>query len=167
MREWDRLVLGPYILPGLARVWVVAAVDVDVSKQKDKLGKPKEPTLTDNGPDPTTIKATVEVFTKKDWEDLTRILPQIKPKKNSTERPAFDITHPAAALLGLQKVIVKGVSVPPPEAQSLTVEITMQEWFPATALPKPVLSSGGRPKADKNANFDNVPTVSPGKNLKK
>lgn len=166
IRQWDKLVLGGVVWPGLCKIWPVKELAVDVSKQKDSKGKPKSPTLTDNGYNPSKVKAVVQVWEQKDWERLEVILGQCAPKQGSTVRDAYVIIHPATTLLGIKSVIITGVSVNPPEEQTLSIELTLLEYFPETAPPataKKVHSSGG-PLNEKDFT---VAPVAPGGQLKK
>lgn len=168
VRDWDKLRLGEYTFPGLARVWSTKKLDVDINKEHttDKAGtvKPKEPSLTDNGRQPGTLKAQIEVWDPKDWEKLQIILKAVWPTKELTDRDAYNISHPSPALVGIDKVLVTEIVVPPPMEQSLVVELTLLEFFHLRSRQQKKTHS-----TDSNAppDADKVPPVDPGKNLKK
>jgi hypothetical protein len=132
IRQWDKLVLGGVVLPGVWTVDARIALDIDIAKQKGSL-----PTLTDNGYRPAQIKAVGKVWTKDQWDELQELLPEILPSKRSTVRDSFDISHPATSLIGVKSVIItEAVPKHPDNEQTFALELTMMEWFPETAIEK-------------------------------
>lgn len=134
---WDKLIMGGVTWPGVCKIDPVTELEIDVAKQKKKgeeVGK--DATLTDKGYKPATVKATIQIWDREDWEELEKILPKFAPKKTSTVRDAFDIYHPSAALLGIDTVVVQSVSIHHPEEQTLIVEMQLLQYFPETAIEK-------------------------------
>lgn len=115
-------------------MWSTKNLDVDINKEHvtETSGtiKNKDPSLTDNGRQPGTLKAQIEVWDPKDWDTLQTVLKAVWPTKELTERDAYDISHPSPDLVGIKKVIVTNIVVPPPMEQSLVVELSLLEFFP-------------------------------------
>lgn len=185
IRVWDKLILGGVVFPGLCRIsGSGVGAGVDVAKYQVKAPSGTDPaqfdiTLTDKGYNPGTLRATIEVWDVDQWEDFKETLPQFSPRtgtkygsglagsqaafaKNAKVkgRDAFDIVHPATALLGIDSVIVLNVSVPEVMDQTLVTVIDMMQYFPATGIRN--LRSGG---AAATASDAAVPK--PGGNIKK
>ncbi len=127
-------------------------------------------TLTDNGYAPGDVNAIVQIWTQEQWEDLQETLPKFSPRSGNQQgssignsnprlsvlpvsnpnaksiaakgRDAFDIVHPATALLGIDSVIVKRIRLLPISEQTLFVQLEMLQYFPQTGR-KLTHSSGG------------------------
>ena len=87
--------------------------------------------LQPKGYNPATVSATGEIWTANDWQTLKTYLPNISPKKGNTAQPiAWNINHPMCALLGIDQVIVTDISAPRIVDQTLTIQISMLQYFP-------------------------------------
>jgi hypothetical protein len=166
LRPWDQLQLGTVILPGLWQVTPAAKISFDVAKQNTNIANPTAPpkfriTITDKGYEPAQVKARGAIWTLEDWNVLQKVLPQIAPKKTTSTRSAWDIVHPATKLLGIDQVIINGVTVNPPVNQTLIVDIDMTQYFPQTKIF--ILHSSGGPL--KQSDFTVAP-VKAGDNIK-
>lgn len=197
LRVWDQLTLGGITFPGLWMLEANSKLEITPNKYLLKAARGTTPaqyqiTLSDQGYVPSTIKATGQIWTKEQWEDLEETLPKFTPrsgnkqgsqigtseadvgesagalslspnakrKPNVKGRDAFEIIHPACALLGLDAVIVTEVILPPIVGQTLTVQMNMIQYFPQTGK-RNLYSSGGDLSPE---DFD-VPPVDPDKNL--
>lgn len=181
IRVWDKLTLGGVTWPGLCRITCGVGLDIDVAKWLEREAQGTSPaqfqiTLTDKGYLPGTLRATIEVWEVDQWEDLKETLPQFSPRSGQKYsagpgaavartsqvrgRDAFDIIHPATALLGIDSVIVKHITIPEIVNQTLTVQMDMLQYFPATGVRN--LRTGGAAATAADAQ---VPQ--PGKNLKR
>lgn len=144
MRPWDGLALGGnganLNFPGLWQLEPKVGIGFEVTKRLLNPGgaskNPPDPpqfriTLTPKGYNPATINATGEIWTANDWKTLKSYLPQISPKKVNTAQPvAWNLTHPGCNLLGIDQVIITDISMPRIVDQTLTIQISMLQYFP-------------------------------------
>lgn len=147
IRPWDKLVLGKDVWPGILQKFTpVASLGYDVSKFMVSFNSTDGPSykvrITDKGYEPALIQATLQIWTVEQYADLKLLLPLYSPKTTSKTRTAYDITHPACALLGVKSVILTKVSVPLPVAQTLLIDFDMVQWFEGTPF-KTTRPSGG------------------------
>lgn len=137
--DWDKLYLGNFLSawPGLCQVEPAVMLNTDTVHytEPQTLESPvKQQTqkilIVDKGYEPAKIRATLAVWTRFQWIDLKSRISEVSPKTTNRLRPAYYINHPATDLLGIKQVLIDGIVVRPPEAQTLYVEIFMTEWFP-------------------------------------
>lgn len=182
IRIWDKLTLGGITFPGIAGVECSVGLDLEVAKYQTRLPAGTQPAqfqigLVDKGYAPGDVRAFIQVWTLDQWEDLKETLPKFSPRSgdkqgsalggtpnnpsaktaNAKGRDAFDISHPATALLGISSVIVKKISLPMIMDQTLIVTMDMIQYFPQAGV-RVLHSSGGAINA---ADFD---TPAPGRN---
>lgn len=127
-------------------------------------------TLTDRGYEPGTVRAEVEIWDADQWEDLKETLPKFTPRTgdfqgsdivgatsadgtvtnqaakrsdNIKGRDAFDIVHPTTRLLGVDSVVIKGISVPHVENGCLKFTIDMIEYFEPSSYPRTLHGGAG------------------------
>ncbi len=159
---WDKLKLGGVVFPGLCQIAPEVSCETDIAKWLKKLATKTTPaefiiTLTDKGYVPGIVRATIMVWEEDQWEDLKETLPQFSPRKKAftaladdatatrtkgAGRDAFDITHPATALLGIDSVIVTKVGLPQLIDQTLYVDMSFMQYYPQTGH-RVLHSSGG------------------------
>jgi hypothetical protein len=152
---WDTLYLGGELWPGVSNVEASSERGVNVAKPRDRS---KDPTLTDNGYEPGSIKVTIKIWTEEQWEKLNEIVPRFSPRKSSTVRTPLELWHPATAILGIDTVFVKTIGVVPPQSnQILTFNMALMQWFPTTSRGRSVGRSDGGPlnQADFEVNEPN------------
>jgi hypothetical protein len=158
LRPWDKLVLGgngaSWTFPGLWQLEPKVSIGFDVAKILTNAGNsaatPPQPPefdirLTPKGYDPATINVTGEIWTAADWQTLKSLLPQVSPCKGNTSAPrAFDLTHPACNLLGIDQIIITSVGFPRIVDQTLTIQMTFLQYFPQGPIfINPYAHSGG------------------------
>lgn len=147
VRPWDKLILGGDVWPGiLAQFTPEVSLGYDVSKFMTSFNSTDGPSykirITDKGYDPAKIKAVLQLWDIDQWEDAKILLPKYSPKTTSKTRTAYDIIHPACALLGIKSVIITRISPPMPVGQTLLLEMDMVQWFEGTPF-KTTRPSGG------------------------
>lgn len=174
IRVWDKLTLGGITFPGLCKIETGTSLELDVAKFIKKGQSATDPPiynirLTDRGYAPGDVRAMIAIWEQDQWEDMKETLPKFSPRTGSDDkgkpngpsgpvatraksqqqqnlagRDAFDIVHPATALLGISSVLVRGVRILPIEEQTLVVVMDMIQYFPTrTDWPRPVHTSGG------------------------
>ena len=148
IREWDKLILGDVTWPGLCTFEPSISMGVDVAKLNTnpnaKDDPPKfEARLVDKGYNPGDLRAIVSVWEQDQWEDLKETMRIFRPSPSGKITDAYDILHPATALLGITTVIIIGIAVRHPINQTLSVELTMKQWFPR--LPHKTTRPNGGP----------------------
>ncbi len=129
--EWDRLVLGPYVMPGVWDIDFACRRAIDVKKSKGKDGA----SFTDEGYEPPLLELIGKVATSAQWTELQAIIPKLHPKQKGKGRDLYTIQHPKVQLLGIATVYVTQVKAPSLDRGILTVVINAIEWV---AVPKPV-----------------------------
>jgi hypothetical protein len=156
IRAWDKLTLGGITFPGIVRLSTGVNITLEPNKVQTKAASGDKPaqfaiSLADRGYNAAKVRATIEVWTKEQWEDLEETLPKFTPRTGEKQgssiggtannpnaqrtkgikgRDAFDIVHPATALLGITAVIVEAVSLPEIVDQTLVVTLDMLQYFP-------------------------------------
>ncbi len=185
IRIWDKLTLGGITFPGICGIECSVGLDVDIAKYQTRLPSGTSPAqfligLVDKGYSPGKVRAILQIWEQDQWEDLKETLPKFSPRSgdkqgssfggtpnnpsaktaNAKGRDAFDIAHPATALLGIASVIVTNITLPMVIDQTLYVQMDMLQYFPQAGV-RVLHSSGGALNAK---DFD---TPSPGGNAVK
>lgn len=167
VRVWDKLTLGGITFPGLCSLQTSVGLDLEVAKYQLAPPSGSNPakfqiSLTDKGYAPGSVQAIVQIWDQDQWEDMKETLPKFSPRSGAKTsgplgapginqksallsakgRDAFDIAHPATALLGIDAVIINRVSVMPIVEQTLFVQLEMTQYFPQTGQ-RVLHSSGG------------------------
>jgi hypothetical protein len=144
----------------------LASVTAFPSKRVDKKKPPgyDGATVIVQGYDPRDVDINVTVWTEPQYRRLAEMLrtlwpPVKKPSDPDYFRAAFDIQHPALALLRIVKVMIVAVSTldPGPVAGAMTCKIKCWEWMP----PKEVKKKG---KVERPANAPVTPAMQTAKN---
>lgn len=143
--DWDTLILGGTVWPG---IWELSgdgvSRDIDVKKSKGS----DTATLKDEGYQNAKFTATGTIWTAEQFSELQAILPEIHPRRKGGDRQALQIVHPAANLLGIDSVYLKGIKMPAldgPKGGPMTIVLDLIEWVPKPVVPKN--TSGGCGKA--------------------
>ena len=127
---WDRVKLGPYVLPG---TWTVGGgVDrrIDVKKSKGADGA----RFRDQGYLPAPITLTGTLIGATDWNEMGQALKGLTPRKRGVSLDPLAVEHPAFTMLGITNVLVKKVSAPQLNGGQIRISIDVLEWF---SKPKP------------------------------
>lgn len=148
---WDILYMGGEVWPGVWKIEADRSLKLEVVNQSAAApSKITDPTITDKGYQPATVKAVGQIWDKESWTFIKQLIPNFIPFGNGATRNAYDISHPALYLMGISSVIVTKIRIPPVANQILVVEIDMLEWFPATVVPAgaKALFGNGSPAGD-------------------
>lgn len=141
LRLWDQLSLDGNLFPGLAQVEPDTQYGFDTGTTKTPESKPDDPRfktwLTFRGYKAATIKANIMIWDPVDWAVFQNIMNKIRPKKDTLRLTPMSISHPSCDLLGIDKVSIVGVGVPQIVEQTLTVKLSMIQWF----APMPILDT--------------------------
>ncbi len=146
--EWERCQLGPFHLPGLARVVITKPAErkIDV-KSPDGKSKAK---LTVKGWEPAEVEIQLLFWTPAHWAEWRAIRPQLRDPTDRKESDPFEIVHPVTYDAGIGAVLVKNIGGL--EDGSIrgtkTVKIPTIEWVAeakttGTGTPKGAKTSGG------------------------
>lgn len=129
---WDKLILGNNVMPGVwAVVSGVAELEIDSKKTKGKDRARVKPL----GLLPPKIQAKGQLVTRADWEALQKIMPDLQPRKPGGPKFALKIYHPAAAIIGVNMVIVERFRSPEINNGICEITIDLVDW---TEEPKKV-----------------------------
>jgi len=132
--DWDRLVLGGNLMPGVWDIDFPSTRNMDVKKAKGKDGA----RFKDEGYDPARIELIGKLTSRDHFKELARILSDIHPKKKGAARAVLGIDHPKARLLGIVSVYVIELRSPKLERGLMTMTIRALEYVdkPATVKPR-------------------------------
>jgi hypothetical protein len=128
---WNRVQLGPYVLPGICTITGLAVgQDLDVKKQKGQDGAVME----DNGLEPAKFNIEVQI-NEELWPMFQEILPRIDPRRAGASRSPLEIVHPLPNILDIREIVIKRVVPTSPTAsRGMKWVFECLQWFPA---PKP------------------------------
>jgi hypothetical protein len=161
---WDSLYLAGAALPGVWSIEAESSHDFFADKYPtNETGNSAFDTyqikIVDKGLNPSTIQAVGRIWTVGQWLLLKKQLPLYWPKKINATRVFYKISHPMAQVLGVDSVFVDRVRLLPPVDQTLFVNISMTEAYPAAQQTKTL---GGASQADL---FGAAPSPNVGANL--
>lgn len=138
LRLWDQLFLDGVAFPGLCQLEGGVKINFDTPTVKDPNSAPTDPRyinkLLYKGFDPGRITANLLIFDPFDWADFQDVFARFVPQKTTTLQRPFGIRHPTAEFLKISKVSIVGVSVPQIVEQTLTVRLSLVQWFPPAPL---------------------------------
>lgn len=150
---WGRCTLGPYLLPGLAKVVPSSGRKLDIKPIPGSDGG----NTTDKGYEGGRVTIDLVMWLKAHRDALLEIIPNIHPRKAGKKRDAYDITHPSASIHGIRSVMVEKIKGPVEGSIPGTKELTIEcvEWMPTpkaarsvTATPKAATAAGPPPADD-------------------
>lgn len=126
---WDRIKLGPYVLPGTWTVPGAVGRRVDVKKGKGSDGA----RFRDQGYDPGEFSLNGELIGATDWNEMVKIAKILTPRNRGVAMEPVAVEHPAFTFLGITNVFVTKVHAPTLDGGKIRCVINVLEW-----LPKPV-----------------------------
>jgi len=111
--EFDRVVLGGVVLPGVWRCDFEVARDLDVKKAKGVDGARFE----DNGYEPTPITLSGAFVSREDWVLYQDAIGQLHPRifkstARNKERSVLTLEHPNATIFGIREVYLIAIAAP-------------------------------------------------------
>lgn len=126
---WDRVKLGPYLLPGTWTVGGGVRRRVDIKKSKGADGA----RFRDQGYLPGEIPLNGELLGATEWNEMVRIAKVLTPRKRGVSLEPLAAEHPAFTLLGITNVLVVDVRAPRLDGGKIICSISVVEW---TSRPK-------------------------------
>jgi hypothetical protein len=143
--QWDLCRLGPYLLPGLARVKPSTGRKIDMTSPPGSDGG----NLTDKGYEGGTIEIELTMWLKEHRDQIMQILPALEPKQKTKDKKPWDIAHASTAMRQIKSVYIRKIDGPVLGSIKGTKVITFHcvEWFPpvkkstASKTTKPTKSS--------------------------
>lgn len=138
--QWDTLMLGGQLIPGVARLDINMGSGLDVQKPT----RGKNASIADDGTPPAELTITV---TLADADEATRFSSAIlllRPTAKSASLDPLEIVHPLAQMWDISAVSIGSISSPSPTSGgSLVVTIRAVQWAPA---PTPARKPAPTPK---------------------
>lgn len=141
--EWDSLLLGDVILPGVVtNVDIGHEVDIDVGKAQGNSGAP----TTVKGRQPRPIKITFKMWKQDDWLSWQEDMKSLGIFGKTQSFQPYAIQHPATLAYGVDNVLIKGSSFTyPSPIEGMTVTIDCLEFI----KPLPIKQSNTAKKSTK------------------
>ena len=135
--DWDTLVMGSAIWPGVPVVDVECERDLDVKVTSGSDGA----TLTDKGYKPAQVTITLTIASREEWLDLLAKLPTIHPRRKGGTREPVAIEHPATLSVGVTQIYIQKITAPKVDRKTKLITIVFHaiEWLPK---PKPANGVG-------------------------
>lgn len=119
---YDLALFGSTQVPGVVEVSVTAERGLDEQKAAGRHGA----TLIFRGRKPVRAEMRVRLWTPEQWTAMQTLLGEIYPQGGTGTPKAFDVTHPALALLKVGQMAVVSVSAPKPTGTPGEREIVIQ-----------------------------------------
>lgn len=123
--DWDQLILGKFLLPGVAKVSIKRGRKFDKKSAKGRNGA----TITDGGGEGAEVTIELSMTTAEQWDAWADAMAVLDPTKAAPQ--AFDIYHPQAEAFQVKSVMIEYISADAPSNGIYTVKIKCAEWFPA------------------------------------
>lgn len=98
IRVWDQLTLGGITFPGLCMIEAGTKLEIIPNKYLQKEARGTTPaqyqiSLSDKGYAPGRVKATIQIWTKEQWEDLEETLPKFTPRWGTKQGSGIGTTQ--------------------------------------------------------------------------
>ncbi len=130
---WDRVKLGPFVLPG---TWTVTgAIErlVDVKKSKGKDGA----RFKDQGYEPAALTLVGETIGATDFNIMVDVYKILTPRNRGVSLEPIAAEHPSLTILGITNVLVLKVFAPVLVEGKLRYSIMIKEWVAKPKTKKP------------------------------
>ena len=142
---WDRVVLGPHVLPG---TWMITGsskrrIDVKTTRGSDGAR------FRDQGYEPAPLTLVGKMVGATDWNEMVRIGKLLQPRKRGKAMEPLAADHPTFTYLGITNVLVREVFAPVVDGGQVTASISVLEWMPR---PKPKPKPKDIPVSQSDAN---------------
>lgn len=150
---YNKLIIGPYVMPGRAECpnGIEARRDVDVKKPKGKSGG----TMTDNGCEPVKVVFEIHMWTRAHHDEWQRVFPKISPRREGATKEPFEILNAYLWEQDIKDLAVVMINPGTYDTKGKRVaKIEAHGWMPA---PKAVKKGTGKPKpaSDRKTPLDN------------
>lgn len=130
--EWDYVILGGYICPGIARVTVKVGSGLDVQKPKGNKGA----TITDNGDPPLGVTIEIELQPDEFGTFVQYILPTLRPPGRNGGRAPLKVGHPLLAAVNIDSIVVGPFDLKQPKSgETMKISLDCHQHMDA---PRPV-----------------------------
>ncbi len=101
--QWNRVVLGGLLLPGIATISVDLSEEIDVKKPKGKSGA----TTTVHGDNPASVSITLQLRNGAELTAWAKAIKALRPKKDA--KSAVRIMHPKTIIYGIEAVLISKI----------------------------------------------------------
>ena len=127
--EWDNLILGKGMLPGIWTVTGSAERRLDVKTRRDS----DAAVIKDQGYNLAELTLTGNFATAEQWDAMVAAMKDIHPRRKGASKDPLAIIHPGATMIGVKNVIVQRVHVPTMytgggRARIIEQQIDVLEW---------------------------------------
>lgn len=138
---WDKLTIGPHVLPGVWSVRAKSRRRIDVKSTRGQDGA----RFRDQGYEPAQITMVGRMNGPTDWAAMVKAGKLLTPRRRGVAMEPLQAEHPALTYLGIGNVLIQEVEAPRMGSGGVP-EFTMQalEWVPRPR-PKPKPDSSGIP----------------------
>jgi hypothetical protein len=153
-RDWDTLLLGESIFPGLVRISLKASKSFDIGKAQGNDGAP----VTFKGRQPKELSIEHVMWTAEQFAEFLQLVKDLNLFTNGVAEKPFEIICPMAQAFNVRSVYVKDVDVPAPNAGLWTVKWSIIENNPTKAAKqstKPKSAASGQTFGDAGFPPDN------------
>ncbi len=136
---WDRVVIGPHILPGTWTVRGSSKRKVDVKSNKGSDGA----RFRDQGYIPGQFTISGDLIGASDWNEMVKIAKILTPRNRGVAMEPLAVEHPTFTFLGITNVLVLEVLAPVLDGGKVRSTIMVTEWLPRPkkkkkAIDKPI-----------------------------
>lgn len=145
---WDRLVLGPYVLPGTVISFApTISYKFDVGKSRGT----EKAKVKFVGTEARKISCTINIFSEEQFNSFVQdILPHLSALANGQTVAPWTISHPMADMFDIKQVVITDIAPGMPNAsQGWVVGFSFLEYIEAsprrarsTSTPTPPASNG-------------------------
>jgi hypothetical protein len=142
---WDRVKLGPYVLPGTWAVSGAAERRIDVKRSKGRDGA----RFRDQGYEPAPLALVGTLIGASDWNEMVKVAKILTPRKRGVAMEPIAAEHPSFTFLGITDILVKKVHAPVLDGGKVKCTIEVVEWLPA---PKPKPKPQDKPLSQRQTN---------------
>lgn len=111
--SWDRLVLGRWILPGVAKVNVSHTMTYDIVQPRGRQLAHVRPM----GTNPRTINVELTVYDAESFDEMASILKELSSVSTGREVAPYQISHPSPNNMGIKEVVIQAINPGNPSSE--------------------------------------------------
>ena len=128
---WDRLRLGPNVMPG---VWAVRGPGIGRRLDKKRSKGQDGARVKDLGYELADLEFVGRFVSRSQWDDVVKAAKLLSPRRRGVAMEPLEVDHPALTYLGVTAVTISGIGVPTIDRGFYICSFRAVEWMPK---PKP------------------------------